>query len=367
MSTISFPTEVDLAITGRCNLRCKHCNASGTWSAENELTFEEIARLLRELTDEKIFSLNLFGGEPFSYPRITDVLRMLNDYPMSVNILTNGTLITSDIIKVLKKMKFLSAMQISIDGSTPEIHDWQRGEGSFDKAISGAKMLDAADIDVKLKAVINSKNYNDIENMFKMALDLGFVGMDFGDAIECGRAAVYAGDMKLQGEIHRTIMTTIFDLKKRYPKYRIGGTIGQKADMLLDFYENGTGGGDRGTYSTCGAGFNMMSIRSDAKVVPCTAFWTLVCGDARKSTLREIWNTSETLNAIRGLADKPLDSEHKECGSCDYLSYCNGGCRAAAYYSSGDKLNGIDKTTCLTFSDRCGFRIEKEKCFECKK
>lgn len=367
MSNISFPTEVDLAITGRCNLRCKHCNASGTWSAENELSFDEVERLLKELKAEKIFNLNLFGGEPFCHPRIMDILQMLNDYPMSVSILTNGTLIDEKIIETLLKMKFLGVVQISVDGSNSGIHDWQRGEGSFERSIRAVKMLEEADITTSLKAIINKKNCDDIENMFEMALDLGFGGMDFGDAIECGRAAVYAHDMQLAGEAHRKIMTTIFDLKKKYPVHHIGGTIGQKADMLMEFYEKGPGGGSRGTYSTCGAGFNMLSIRSDAKVVPCTAFWTLICGDARNSTLREIWENSDNLNRIRALADKALDGDHDGCASCDYLSYCNGGCRAAAYYSSGEKLDGIDPANCFVFSNRYGSRVSKEKCFECKK
>ncbi|MDD5634927.1 MAG: SPASM domain-containing protein, partial [Candidatus Omnitrophica bacterium] len=108
-------------------------------------------------------------------------------------------------------------------------------------------------------------------------------------------------------------------------------------------------------------------IRSDGKVVPCSAFWTLVCGDARKDSLRDIWRDSEVLNTIRGLADIRLDKCNKKCAKCDYLSYCNGGCRAAAYYSSGMDLKGIEERTCIAFSNLYGFRVEESFVFPKKK
>jgi Fe-coproporphyrin III synthase len=356
-----FPTTVDLALTGKCNLRCKHCNTSDTWNADNELTFDEILGVLDDLKENKLFNLNLFGGEPFCYPEIFELLKALNSYPMRVSILTNGTLIDEKAVEYIKGLRFLHIVQVSIDGSTSEIHDWQRGEGSFDRSIRAVKLMIEKDVPVTIKAIINSHNRRDIENMLKMALDMGLDGMDFGDAVECGRAAVYSNDMSLEGRVYEEIMNNVFDLVKKYPDASIGGTLGQKVEMLTDFYRNGPGCGGRGTFSTCPAGQNMLSIRSDGKVVPCSAFWTLVCGDVKEQPLRDIWDNSEILNRIRALADEDLTKYGAECAKCDYLSYCNGGCRASAYYTDGMKLEGIDKGTCLTFSDIYGFRLKKEK------
>ena len=360
MDKIPFPTTVDIALTGRCNLRCKHCNTSDTWRVEDELSFEEIIKVFDELKKNKIFHLNLFGGEPFYYPRIYELLEILNSYPFRVTILTNGTLIDEVAIKYLKGMRFLETVQVSIDGSTSEIHDWQRGEGSFSESIESVKQLISSGVSTNIKAVINTHNYKDIEGMVKMALELGLSSMDFSDAIECGRAAVYASDMQFEGEVHSFIMKEMFRMKKKYPGFYIGGTLGQKIGMLEDFYKKGPGGGKRGTFSTCPAGQNMLSIRSDGKVVPCSAFWTLICGDIRKETLTSIWTGSKVLKEIRALAEEPLTGTCKECKECDYLSYCNGGCRAAAYYVSGNNLKGIDPSNCLVFGDKYGYRIGKE-------
>jgi len=361
MKKISFPTAVDFALTGKCNLRCKHCNTSDTWNLKDELSFEEIIGVLDQLKEEKIFKISLYGGEPFCYSRIYELMETLNSYPMRVGILTNGTLIDRTAVKHLKKMRFLENIQVSIDGSTPEIHDWQRGKGSFAKAIEAVKLLIKSGLPMNIKAVINTHNYRDIHNMVKLALSLGLEDMDFGDAVECGRAAVYASDMRLEGEVHHFMINEIFSLKKKYPDFGIGGTLGQKAGMLTDFYKNGPGKGYRGTFSTCPAGHTILSIRSDGKVVPCSAFWTLICGDVRENTLRDIWDNSRKLNEVRGLADEPLTKYYAECEKCDYLTYCNAGCRAGAYYFSGNNLKGIDRGNCLIFSDLCGFRVSKEK------
>ena len=360
MSKIPFATDVDLAVTGKCNLRCKHCNTSDTWDLEKELSFEEMIGVLDQLKELNIFNLSIYGGEPFFYPRIHELLEALNDYPMRVGILTNGTLIDKKAIASLKKMKFLSSVQVSIDGSTAEVHDWQRGKGSFDKTTSGIRLLLDEGIATTVKAIVNRHNYVDIENMVKLAMSLGLSGMDFGDAVQCGRAAVYANELSFEGELHREIMGTMFDLRSKYPDFNFGGTLKQKMEMLEDFYGNGPGKGKRGTFSTCPAGQNMLSVRSDGKVVPCSVLWTLICGDVRESSLKDIWDNSPALRQIRELADVPLTDHCAECKDCDYLTYCNGGCRASAYYANREDLKGIDRGTCLVFSGLCGFRLDRE-------
>lgn len=360
MKINAFPTNVDFALTGRCNLRCKHCNTSDTWAIENELSFDEIISVFDRLKDERIFSLTIFGGEPFCHPRIFDIFDRLNKYPFRFSILTNGTLIDKDAVKRLKCLRFFAGIQVSIDGSSAEVHDWQRGPGSFSSAMRGVELLHKSGLDVTIKAIINTVNYKDIENMVKLAIGLGLDGMDFGDAVECGRAAVFADKMRFAGDMHKEIMTTMFELAKKYPDFSFGGTLSQKMQMLEDFYEKGPGGGDRGNFSTCPAGQNMLSIRSDGKVVPCSAFWTLVCGDMRKESLKDIWEGSKVLNAIRALAEEPLDKHHSACGTCDYLSFCNGGCRAAAYYANDHDLKGIEESTCLVFSGNYPYRVSRE-------
>ncbi|MBD3296949.1 MAG: radical SAM protein [Candidatus Omnitrophica bacterium] len=356
---IPFPTTVDLALTGRCNLRCKHCNTADTWSVKNEMSYKEIISVLDQLKELKIFNLNLFGGEPFYYPGIKDILRVLNDYPFRLDILTNGTLIDDELVEVLKEQRCLANIQVSLDGARAETHDWQRGKGAFDKTVAGIERLAASGLPFSVKAVINSRNYREIRPMAELAMQLGLEAMDFGDAVACGKAALYSSDMKFEANTHKAIMKEVLALKKELPRFGVGGTLGQKLQMLDEFYGKGPGGGSRGTYSRCPAGWNMLSIRSDGGVVPCSAFWTLICGNARANKLLDIWEGSNVLEDIRALAGEPLIERHPRCEGCDYLSFCNGGCRASAYYSAGEDLRGLDPANCMVFSSLYSGRVER--------
>jgi SynChlorMet cassette radical SAM/SPASM protein ScmE len=360
MNKIPFPTDVDLALTGRCNLRCKHCNTADTWNLKNELTKSEIFEVFDQLKENKIFRLSLFGGEPFFHPDILGILDKLNEYPFALSILTNGTLINQRMIDALKKLRFLKNIQVSLDGSCADIHDWQRGEGSFDKTLSALKLLKKSGLPFSLKAIINMRNYRDIENMVLFARKIGLRGMDFGDAVECGSAYKHKKNIRLSGQVYRDSFSSVISLMKAYPEFSFGGTFLQMLEMLQDFYRSKKGNGNRGKFDSCGAGFNMLSIRSDGEVVPCSSFWTLQCGNVKKQSLKEIWDKSEVLYSLRQLKDEPL-SQFDNCAKCDYLSYCNGGCRAAAYYSSGNNLKGINYATCIVFSDWLGERLMEER------
>ena len=356
MQKIPFPTDIDLALTGKCNLRCKHCNTADTWNIENELKLNEIFWVFDQLKQAKIFRLSFFGGEPFYHPNILEILERLNQYPFRVTFLTNATLINELIAAALRKLKFLENIQISLDGSCASIHDWQRGKGSFAKTVRAIKLLKQNKLPFSLKAVINTHNYQDIEGMVLFAKSLGLSAMDFGDAVECGSAFKHKDEFRLDGAIYKEALSAILRLKKENPDFSFGGTLAQSIEMLKSFYKNGPNKGERGNFNVCGAGHSLLSIRSDAEVVPCSAFWTLKCGNLRDMSLEEIWEKSPVLESLRALKDVSL-SQFDNCRKCDYLSYCNGGCRAAAYYASGNNLKGLNPKTCIVFSNWAGQRL----------
>ena len=62
---IGFPAHPVLEITTACNLRCIHCHTTGGRRADDELTTEEVKRLLDQLAKVREFRMVAFtGGEP---------------------------------------------------------------------------------------------------------------------------------------------------------------------------------------------------------------------------------------------------------------------------------------------------------------
>jgi len=69
--------------------------------------------------------------------------------------------------------------------------------------------------------------------------------------------------------------------------------------------------------------FYSMSVNSDMQVSACFVDWSrkLIIGDARKSSLKDIWNGPE-MNTHRYEHVKGNRSRHAVCGSCGQLSHC---------------------------------------------
>jgi len=65
----------------------------------------------------------------------------------------------------------VSQVKVSVDG-LKESHDWNRGEGTFDKCIQALKnCVDAGVKSVIWIATISQMNYDEIPQMVKMAMD----------------------------------------------------------------------------------------------------------------------------------------------------------------------------------------------------
>jgi cyclic pyranopterin phosphate synthase len=73
MSTLvdSFGRQIDylrLAVTDRCNLRCQYCmpaHGIDIVPRKELLTFKEMYRVIRVLTELGVNKIRLTGGEPF--------------------------------------------------------------------------------------------------------------------------------------------------------------------------------------------------------------------------------------------------------------------------------------------------------------
>ncbi|MFP6738881.1 MAG: radical SAM protein [Planctomycetota bacterium] len=129
-----------------CNLSCNHCFISCHPGNDNFgfIDLETVRRYLRESQALGVKEYYFTGGEPFLNRDMLPVLEeTLAIGPATV--LTNGTVFTPSSIKALRAISeeslFSLEMRVSIDGYNPRTNDPIRGEGTFEKALEGVKML----------------------------------------------------------------------------------------------------------------------------------------------------------------------------------------------------------------------------------
>ena len=121
----NFGRQMDyirLAVTDRCNLRCQYCMpAHGIEIAPRSdlLTFKEMYRIIRVLTELGVTKIRLTGGEPFVRKDFVGFFRNAchyNDLLDAINITTNGALISKHIPTLeLKNEIKVNTINLSID------------------------------------------------------------------------------------------------------------------------------------------------------------------------------------------------------------------------------------------------------------
>ena len=129
-----------------CNLSCNHCFISCHPGNDNFgfMDLETIRRYLQESQALGVKEYYFTGGEPFLN---RDMLQVLEETLAigPATVLTNGTVFTPSSIKALRAISEQSLysleMRVSIDGYSPQTNDPIRGEGTFEKALEGVRML----------------------------------------------------------------------------------------------------------------------------------------------------------------------------------------------------------------------------------
>ena len=151
---------VRLAVTDRCNLRCQYCMpAQGIDIVPRQelLTFKEMYRLIRVLTELGVHKVRLTGGEPFARKDFVGFLEMLshNDLLEAINITTNGALISQHIDRI-EKLEKVKDINLSIDSLSREKFAKITRRDAFSEVYKTLELLEKSSLNLKLNIVVQS-------------------------------------------------------------------------------------------------------------------------------------------------------------------------------------------------------------------
>lgn len=155
-----------LAITDRCNLRCFYCMpAHGIdWLPKSHLlSYEEMLRLCRIVTEMGINKIRITGGEPFLRKDLMTFLNQLVELPGldGVHITTNGVL-TGQYLKELKSIG-ITSLNLSLDTLDRDRFNQITRRDEFDTVMTTFHR--ALDLGFELKVncvVMEGKNIEDV-------------------------------------------------------------------------------------------------------------------------------------------------------------------------------------------------------------
>ena len=123
--------------TSACNMHCAGCWA-GTYGNKNNLSFEDMDRIITEGKELGVYIYMLTGGEPLV--RKKDILRLAEKHrDVEFSIYTNSTLIDDTFCQEVVRLGNIT-FQLSIEG-TPETNDARRGDGHYAAVMNAMDLL----------------------------------------------------------------------------------------------------------------------------------------------------------------------------------------------------------------------------------
>jgi Fe-coproporphyrin III synthase len=339
------PKSLDLSLTGRCNLHCAYCFYAQEMKSLTDLPLDEWVSFFRELRDLAVRDVSLSGGEVFLRPDLWELIDELTDCRLRYSLLTNGTLVTEDTLlqfEAGKRRQRLSSIQVSIDGSRPDVHDKSRGQGSFEKAIRGLRLLKDAGFPVTARVTVNRHNVDDLDNIARLLLDdIKIRTFGTNDAMPMGSGCDNQKTITLTPMQQVKAMKTLARLADRY-EGRVQATAGPLAKWYsFQEMEHARATGElsarwkMGYLTACGCVFGKLSVHHNGIITPCNILAKLELGRINHDSLTDIWKTHPLLRSLKDRRSIPM-TEVPGCEDCEWADYCNGSCPGLAYEMTGD-------------------------------
>ena len=331
-------------VTRQCNLKCLHCYAHAVEQGhEKELTKDQAFVLIDDLAKFGAPVILFSGGEPLMRHDLVELACYAVDKGMRAVISTNGTLITREKAKELKRIG-LSYVGVSLDGME-EINDRFRGKkGAFRDAMTGIKNCQDVGLKVGLRFTINRINQDEIPRIFDLLEELDIPRVCFYHLVYAGRGSELIKQDLDHSETRRVVDLIIDRTKdihdRGMPKEVL--TVDNHADgpflYLRMKKENNSRAGEvlqllrMNEGNNSGRGIGCVSWDGS---VHADQFWRHYSfGNILERPFSEIWtDLSNTLMAR--LRDKKRYVKGR-CSTCKWIDICGGNFRVRAEAVSND-------------------------------
>src|SRR5680860_370938 len=331
-------------ITRRCNLRCMHCySSSKNMEYADELNTQEGYALIDDLAQFGAPVILFSGGEPLMRPDLLELARYATKSGIRAVISTNGTLISRDVARDLKKVG-LSYVGVSLDGMRLTNDKFRGVKGSFNKALSGIRNCQEEGIKVGLRFTMNNRNVGDIPEIFKLLELENIPRVCFYHLVYAGRGSELVKE-DLSHQMTRDtvdeIINLTYDMHSRgYPGEVL--TVANHSDGIYLYLRMLREGRKRASDvlellqmnqgNSSGNGIGCISWDGE---VHADQFWRHYSfGNVRKRKFSEIW--TDLSNPLMKKLKNKVPYLSGRCAECRWKYICGGNLRLRAETVTGD-------------------------------
>lgn len=339
-----YPLSLTWEITSDCNLRCSHCyyyNQKEKFDSTNDLSTEQIMKILNDIIEMGIVNIILTGGEALLRKDIFEIINKIKSNNISIKLSSNGIIITKEIAKKLSTLLHpkMDEVQISLDGACEEIHDKTRGKGNFKKTIQGIENLLEYGIFPSINCTVTSNNVLDLQALYKLSQKYKAKKLSLTRITPCDDSHNnLVPDMNILFHevanvinLEKSIKGPFFEMStfgfNDFIEYEILSKFVEKNSEMLKIMSSEN--------LMCHR-HEKINISKNGKVYLCfPAADNDICslGDLRKESLINIWakRYNNPLFQKRNLNDMI-------CNKCKFILFCKAGCPLNAYQKYNNVL-----------------------------
>jgi radical SAM protein with 4Fe4S-binding SPASM domain len=353
-----FADSIHWSITGKCNLRCRHCYMSAPQAKYGELTTAQCLEIIHQISDANIGKVSLTGGEPLVREDFWQLVDALIEKRIAIyQIFTNGVLVTDEFLDQLKAREIQCAIYLSFDCC--DCHDWIRGvPGAENAAIEAIKRARSRGFSVGIETALHKDNLAKLTETYELLKSLDITSWKISPIVGVGNWE------QLQGQYD-------IPIKDLYDAYlplikKHAADNAPFAMMLSGFYYCGKGsnqyiipfikydGSEKSLRKTvCRSCRINPYIMADGRLLPCIPMTDTYIEKKMPNLLTTTIAEAMTSSYYFDIIDTRLEDlfrENNECTDCEHKLRCGMGCRAHAINCSGS-FYGIDSASCYFFKN----------------
>ena len=313
------PRVVAWESTRACNFACVHCRAEAQREPDpKQLTSIEAINLVDQIAElcKPVFIIS--GGDPLQRKDIFEIAAYASSRGLRVVMSPSGSNLTAETFGKMKASG-VKMISLSLDGSSPEVHDnFRQVAGAFNLAVKNMALASQNGFAFRVNTTVTLHNLDDLFNIQRVASEMGASEWDVFMLVPTGRGKVKMEITPDQYEatiqsIYRASLTSPIPIKMTCaPQYM--RVIAQHQKEISQPHTGGRG---------CMAGNGFCFISHIGEVFGC-GFLPVPAGDVRQQKFSQIYQQSPLFVQLRS-----HESLKGKCGECGYKGVC-GGCRARA-------------------------------------
>ncbi len=309
--------RVNITFSRRCNLSCPFCLCTKHKPGDRELTAPEWLRFVDELSENKVLRIGIWGGEPFFWPELRDIIDRIVAGRMRFHLISNGSCVDDALLEHIAQTRRCDYIQFSLDGFEPD-HDAGRGEGAFQKTLEAIRRAGKLELKIQVNSVISRRNYRSapVFAEFLESLPIHSYRLNLIDLRNLPQTTGYQA-LTLEDLAEMiTAFLPVFDrlphMSPRSPAKRYWEQL--QAPKPAD-----------AACAVCRVPMSELGVRPDGAIIPCSAAADRVLGYANRDRLADVWR-SAGLEAFRKRLLRSSERSEARCQECVYRCYCRKFC-----------------------------------------